>query len=286
MSREKNGSSLGVMIIIIGIIILLYNLNILKVTMFWGIVRLWPLLFVVIGLNIILKKVRYMSVITWLLFFGVVIGYSYLYIDEMTWFFGDNMPLESYMTDSVDLDDGHMELEMATGKIVVNSHNQNYIAYEIPEMHMEKANFNDATDRLTLRSEMQNFAFQSSAYYVDVPEQSPWFIDIDGGVLTVELDLADASVTGGKIDYGVGDLDIILPELSDGLLTVNLGIGDVTIDIPENLGVKIISQGGLVSFDTKLEEVSEDVYESSNYNSAEHQLEIQIDVGIGSIEIK
>ncbi|MBN2796146.1 MAG: hypothetical protein JXR88_12115 [Clostridia bacterium] len=287
MSKEKNASSIGVLIILIGIVILLYNLDILKVTMFWGIVRLWPLLFIVIGLNIIFKKIRYMNVITWLAFFGIVIGYSYLNMDDMTWYFGDDIPVVTFEEAATEIEDGSITFDMSAGSISLESHNQTNVIYEIPESHMEKHSYDDATETLTLRSNHDNFGFfQSSRYNVYLPEHSTWYIDVDGGVLSVDLKLEDLIVTGGKIDYGVGDLSLSLPESTDGLITIDVGIGDVLIDVPDDLGVKIISKGGLVSFESDFKEVSDKVYESLNYKDAKHQVEIQMDVGIGSIEIK
>ena len=76
MDREK-GIGFGVFLLSIGVIILLFNLGVISWSIFSAMFYLWPLILVVIGVNIIFRRNWYVKLVTWVLFLAVVIGFSY-----------------------------------------------------------------------------------------------------------------------------------------------------------------------------------------------------------------
>lgn len=291
MSKEKSSSSLGVLIILAGVAILLFNLNILKLSMFWGVVKLWPLLLVIAGLGILFKNVRYFSVVLWLGFIGVVIGYSYLNMDDKTWFFGDKVDLITYEEPAENIDFASMDFDVNIGSIKIKSHDLAQVVYSVPETDMQDASFNSGEDSELKIADMDsdvNFGiFQSREYKVTIPEEGSWAIEIDGGIIGVDMDLEAVPLNNVDIDFGIGDIELHVNEASEGLFKLNLGIGDVKLYIPKSIGVKVFSDSGLTSVDVpNYFSKSDDVYTSDNYETADHQIDIKLDIGIGSFEIK
>jgi hypothetical protein len=285
MSKEKNPSNFGVMIILIGIAIMLYNLNVLRFSMFWGIVKLWPLLLVVAGLSIIFKRVRYINIILWLLFIGTVIAYSYLYKDEQTWFFGDAVPMVEY-SEIMKTDQGELIIDGTVGEVSFRAQDGDGLRYSIAEHETEQTMLTqDALTILKLEDQHKNMGFfQSKNFDISVPSETKWYLDIDGGVMSINLTLEEVMTTGAHIDFGVGDVKMTLGDAT-GIYDINMGIGDIEIDIPEHIGVKVTHDGGLVSFNTPgYDKINGDYY-SSNYDTAEMVVEIRLDLGIGNIDI-
>jgi hypothetical protein len=78
---KSRGIGLGLFVLTIGIIWLLFNFNILDWRLLESLWVLWPLVFVVIGINIMFRHNPNVRIGVWLVFLAVVIGYS-LYIDK------------------------------------------------------------------------------------------------------------------------------------------------------------------------------------------------------------
>ncbi|MGI6778951.1 MAG: LiaI-LiaF-like domain-containing protein [Acetivibrionales bacterium] len=77
---KNRNIGLGIFFIAAGAIWLLINTGYLEVSMIFDSLRvLWPLLLVVIGLNIIFGENAVANTLIWLLFIAAVIGYSVYY---------------------------------------------------------------------------------------------------------------------------------------------------------------------------------------------------------------
>lgn len=291
MNKEKKGSSFGVLIILIGIGILLYNLDILRFSMFWGIVKLWPLLLILAGLSIIFKRVRYMNIVLWLIFTGIVIGYSYLNQDEMSWSLGDTEPtiIQEVAADGVIR--GELTYDLNTGSLTIDSHDKDTLIYEVPESGIIEAAFDLNTltaSHLKIQSDSNKFQemFRSKKYSTTLPTSGIWTFDVNAGVMDITMNLEEVALENGRIDLGVGDIEIQFGEVVSGELYIDIGVGDVTLDIPESVGVKIISNGGLTTIDAPGLSESNDVYLSDNFESAGQQLTVYLDLGIGSFDLE
>ena len=90
MVKIKNKKiNLGIILIIIGILWILSNLNLININfydiinhMIRGIFDLWPLILIVIGIDIIFKKDA-LNTVLWILFFTIVIVYSFFIKDNI-----------------------------------------------------------------------------------------------------------------------------------------------------------------------------------------------------------
>ena len=130
------------------------------------------------------------------------------------------------------------------------------------------------------------------------------------GAGETELDLRGLTLTRVDIDAGVGKHDIILTDTSLPELTVDAGVGEVTIDlsgtwknslraeidggigelnlkVPADVGVQLDVSGGLGSVDVPPGYTKNgNTYTNAVYENAEHRLDVDIDAGMGSIEVE
>ncbi len=95
-----------------------------------------------------------------------------------------------------------------------------------------------------------------------------------------------------KLDFdgGVGDFTLDFSGDFDGdrYADISIGLGSVEIRFPPELGMRVYKDGALssVDFDPDLEEVSDGIWESSNYARAKSRLTIDLSIGMGSAELK
>lgn len=135
-------------------------------------------------------------------------------------------------------------------------------------------------------------------------------LECNMGAGETELDLRDMSLSRVDIDAGVGEHEIILTNTSLPELTVDAGVGEVTIDltgewtnnlraeidggigelnltVPANVGVQLDVSGGLGSVDVPAGYRQDGkTYTNAAYDDAEYRLDIDVDAGMGSVEVE
>lgn len=125
----------------------------------------------------------------------------------------------------------------------------------------------------------------------------PLAIDYDGGVGSTSLDLSKFYLTDVKLNLGIGEMDIILPEPQESYaLDIQGGIGAVNLDVPDDAAIRIIANTGVGGVDMPafLSEVnSEDhvvgengTWETPGFDLAEKTITINFDGGVGGMEVK
>lgn len=291
MSNKKSGSGLGIIVILIGITALLMNFNILSFDMFWGISQLWPMIFIVIGLSILLKSIRYMGTILWLVFIGIIIAYSFINMDEKSWSVGGDAKLTSFEETVETFETGTLKLNVKTGAVNINSGEASKLLYTVPAEYMNPVEFDNSSNKLNLVFEENTkdkvSISKNKSYDITLPEEGTWKLDLDTGVGETTLNLEGLKIYGMKLDTGVGECNIFFGEITQGDIDIDMGIGEVVINIPDNIGVKLYVDSGIGSIDVpKNYKKSGGYYKSENYDKAEYFITIKVDVGVGSFKIK
>lgn len=71
-------------------------------------------------------------------------------------------------------------------------------------------------------------------------------LDINGGVGPTRLDLANLRVRNAKLDAGVGEFTIILPQQQEEIaLDINTGVGETNIYIPDDCNANLDIEAGV-----------------------------------------
>jgi hypothetical protein len=118
-------------------------------------------------------------------------------------------------------------------------------------------------------------------------------IRIDAGACKLEIEgLGNANFKRMDFDGGVGDftLDFSGDLRHSADVDIEMGLGHLTILVPEDIGVKIQSNGSIlssISFDKGVfEEVEDDVWTNDKYGETEAELDLKIEVGLGAVDIE
>ena len=118
-------------------------------------------------------------------------------------------------------------------------------------------------------------------------------IDIEAGAVSLDMtDIGNANFDLFSFEGGAGSFDLDFRGEYHGVSTIEIevGMGSADIILPEGVACRVETDGeGLLSsmdfHGGSLVEVSDDVYETENYDDAETRILLQIDVGLGAIDV-
>ncbi|WP_130805896.1 LiaF transmembrane domain-containing protein [Senegalia massiliensis] len=282
--------SLGLIFIALGTLWILGNMEIINFSIF-DIMRsffnLWPLILVIIGINIITKN-NTLKTILWILFIVIVIGYSF-YIND------SNYEEHIYTEEAVELNEdtikGELNLDLGATKYdVVSKDNESNLAYiKSNKNYQTKERVSNSSQILTISNDLSHSFSDDNKLNVNINNNIVWSIDIDTGASNGELNLENVKVQNLELDMGAGKIDAKLGSLNNTTyINIESGASKIVLNIPEDAGLKIEMDGALNSTnidDLNLVESQDDMLVSQDYAKRETKFDIKVDMGVGSFKI-
>ena len=267
-----------ILLIGVGVIWLLHNLNLIPVENLWIVLRLWPVLFIVAGLDVLFaRRFAPLGALLGLLVIGGVI-YILLQGESLGIDTGPVVKTETFAVELGDTTFADVDIDLSVEEAALHVLEDSDQLLEARIGHVGNIDFNVNGDQ------EKDIALSQSgweAYYdVFLPESSqgerlwdiglapevPFILTVAGGTGSAELDLAGIELENFRFDGGTGASTIILPaaaaeyeaQLETGTgkvhlvfpeettLTVHLnsGTGQVILDFPEGSAVQILVQSG------------------------------------------
>ena len=121
----------------------------------------------------------------------------------------------------------------------------------------------------------------------------PLDLTLDAGSGPGDFDLAGLQVSRLVLDAGSGPVDLVLPSGSTFEAKIDGGSGPLTIVLPESVSARVVldSGSGLFRPDARFQLVKgkrsgDSTWETDNYRTAEHTILFEIDQGSGPISIR
>jgi hypothetical protein len=124
-----------------------------------------------------------------------------------------------------------------------------------------------------------DFAFSS---------EIPLDLSVESGAGETRLDLSELRVTYLNLQTGMGATKVTLPaKAGQTRAKVRSGMGEVKIYVPEGVAARIRATGGLaeVSVNDGRFPRSGNVYQSPDYDTSEHKVDIDAEAGMGALKI-
>ncbi len=132
--------------------------------------------------------------------------------------------------------------------------------------------------------------FGSSKNHWDIRLNSgiPADVKIDLGAGESTLNLAQVDLRSLTVDMGVGELKLDLRGKHERDLEVSIdgGIGSGTIYLPREVGARVRVDGGIGSVEAHEFSKNGHVYTNEAYGKSSVTIDISIDAGIGSIDLR
>jgi hypothetical protein len=297
----RRGGLVGPLILIgLGVLFLLANLGLLAWS-FWEIIfRLWPLLLIAFGLDILFGRRSPWVSVAIVLVVVAVAGAS-------LWFFAPagpagralttqqiSQPLEGASRANVHISSGVGTLRIA-GISEPGADTLVEGTVVAPEQVRLETDFNvsggTASYRLRVR-EATGSPFPTTwgddrGWDLRLSRNIPIDLRVDTGVGRATLDLADLNLTNLMMNTGVGQTTVSVPASGRVQAQVSGGVGETIIEIPSRMSARIRVNGGLgdVSVDGAYRQ-EDRVYTSTNYATAQDRIDIQVNGGVGRIVVR
>lgn len=296
--RGLRGLTPAILLIGAGVVLLLSNLGMLPPIDWFSLLNYWPILLILIGLEIMLGNRSILGSIAVALLGLVVLGGVIFFVgiqqagvaggSSVTYTIAED--LGSAKTLDVTLNLGITDTQISgasdnslavQGQYTTNKEFQVQTIYDV----------RGDTGYLTISHDSSS-RFPSIALMGDLSlgltNAVPMSLHINGGVGNAVLDLTGIQLSSLDINTGVGNLEVILPAEGRYEVTVNGGVGNIEITVPAGLSVLLSVDEGIADVDVSLDnvsEVSESRWESEDYSSAQNRVEMSISSGIGDITI-
>lgn len=304
MVKIKNKKiNLGIILIVVGIIWILSNLNLININLYnminqiiRGIFDLWPLILIVIGINVIFKK-ELLNSILWLVFLIVLLVYSFFTKDDIfkTPYNGNSE--EIYTPEMLEEIEMRNDIERAKLYLDVGATNFNIVSVEDELLSLDhdgdfKYSFDSrgSTESIYISNKSNIFKNADKRNFeLGLNKNIPWNLDIDIGAVAGKINLEDIDIGKIDLDIGAGSVELTLGDKAKlTSIDIDAGASQIVVNVPKNSGVRISIDGALKS--TNLDEVGliktdKNNYVSGNFNSVSSKYEIEVDIGVGEFTL-
>lgn len=291
-NRHKHTDLVGPILLIgLGLIILLNNLDIINWGL-WDVLRLWPVLLIAAGLEILIGRRSTMgSAIAALIVLVVIIGGIWLVsagpsADTLTTIEYPRTGAESAFVKLAPAV-AHVRVrgaadtdQLIEGTLEIKRNEQ------LEERFVEGENAQVILET-TGRNPVGYVGLQGTHLWdLAIHDDVALDLETDIAIGEVELNLADTMLEDLEVDFGIAQVDATLPIGSvEGF--VDGGIGTIRIEVPEDVGLQLIADVGLVGRTIPGTYArNNNVYTSPNFDQAEHQIELTVSLGIGTLTVR
>jgi hypothetical protein len=285
-----------VILILAGVILLLNVLGTLEWSIWWSILRLWPVLLIAAGLELLLGRWWWGGLVSTILVVAVVVIALWLTTTGMAT--GDmetaviRQPLGDATRAEVSINPGVGALHLGAASEPA-SLIEGTIEKTANESIQEDFSQQSGTAFYSLGTKVTSWtAFpggfdQSRLWDLDLTPGASLALDADMGVGDTELDLSGLDLEALSADMGMGRIKIILPATGQFEAKLSGGIGLVEIVIPRGMAVRIEADTALAAQEMPDDLVKdEDYYTSPGFFSAANRVEIDAGIAIGLLNVR
>jgi hypothetical protein len=297
-SHYRGLSIVGPFILIgIGIVLLLQQLNMIQWG-FWEVAfRLWPLIIIAVGADILIARRSYIGAVASLLVvLALFVGGIYL-MGAGPARTGDRLTSEEVAYDLGDAASGEINLTLDAGQMTIgalSADSKNAIAGTIRQAPNESVtsshNFSGSKVHVDIESRWpQTYFFTTEidhTWDLALTGRVPLDLNLTLGAGEIVADLTGLKLNSVNVKIGAGHLVLILPEGSTIRVDVSIGAGSAEIRLPGKAPVKVDCTTGVGN--CALPNGSGfwgQEYTSPDYSSADAKITIEMSLGVGEGEV-
>ena len=299
---RNRGLLFPLVLIAIGIIVLLANTGVLSPQALERLGDLWPLLLVILGLQLILNHTlpRQQATLTGLGATAIIVvaAVAYAALAPATPFgiqrFDSSEQLGGLSEATLDINYGTASIDIEAGSLD-NSLYQAHVDYPGGE-NPPTISLDRETGTLQIResssfSPFHLFGGQRRHVQLTLTDQVPWSIQIGGGAANLHLNLRHAQLSKLEISGGANQLDAQLPTPKGTLLiSVSGGANNVTMVAPAHSQWRVAVSGGVsavtINGSSSGNLGGDFQQQSQGYGSATDRFDIEISGGASHIDFR
>lgn len=290
----------GFAFILFGVLLLLDNLNVIEVnyTNLW---QLWPV--AVIGTGVSMLSLRgWLAGLVGLCMVAVLGALVYLVAVENPYYSvsGSNNEYSEQVTvheAKLDSKAKELDVQLKTGAISLtlasNDVRTGFLA-ELESNHLtlseDSSEVRDGVQYVGLVTGSDRgwwFTPINNRLRLELSERTPLALQIDTGASSLSGDLSRVPLKTLTIKAGASSIDLKLgAQLTKQEVIVDAGASRLELDVPRGAGVRIETDSGFSGTDFEaVEKISDGIYESTGFSSAEKQIAIRVKLGVSSFRL-
>ena len=255
--RRARGLVGPLMLILVGVVLLLKQLDIWDLD--WSYVwRLWPLGLILVGLDMILGRLRLGGFLFPLVATAVIV----LAVLLVPWAAPTrrNYERETFSYPAKGLETATIRLEPGVARLEILAARDSTDLIELEASYDKRQrrlvqNVDIARDVATIHIESKEMAVHwtpfgsryAEEWRVWLDPEIPLQLEVDIGVGRADLDLADLTLTRLDLNAGVGEVAVVLSGKGDYDAFINGGVGSLTVEIPKTIEASIRLDEGIGS---------------------------------------
>lgn len=289
----------GLVLILLGITFLLINLGYLGWNVFFRLFSLWPLILVVIGIELvsISKRFFFLKFLSPLLLIG---GFLWAILGATR---KKDIKTEiSYFSQLIEknVSKGRIDIDYGAGKLSLIGGTTYFWEGEFEKKPVIKTEIDSFLQKVKIKTREKSFSWsccsfcfnkrESNNWDIRLTEEIPLEIYIDAGACELDLDMSTLKVKVLDLDIGATEVDMKFSELiPEVTVNIDAGVSSLKINIPEEFGVKVNLDSGLSLHNLKklgFKEKRESIYYSPNYSNTEKRIELNMSLGVSIFKLK
>ncbi len=311
-ASSNRGAAIAVILISLGILFLLHNLNIVPWNIWTTLWKFWPLVLVLIGIESLAGGGRAANIFVAIIAaFTIFIAVS-LSIGGQGWLpdsFVDLVTKQAERittsetinkTDFPQAESINSEIEIGAGNLTLTDSAKENAVYRYSAVHHQgwenpklSTRMEGSKLNIKLKTEFTRPVFfsapgQAVQYKVDLADTLPTDIKIQVGAGKADIDLTQINLNQFRMEVGAGSADIRFQAggIPKNKMVIGVGAGDIDIYLPEEVGIKAEHSVGVGNLKINNSTVQGGgTFTSSSYAEAEQKLDIKIDIGVGNVDI-
>jgi hypothetical protein len=264
---RRSGLFWGVILLLIGLLLLLSNLGIIAVNV-WGAV--WAVVLIALGVGIL---------------WGIVVGSSAAVEKETA------IPLEGAGSARVRVKHGAGRLRVSGGAApdaLLEGTFTGGLDYRARRSG-EALDVKMSPRGLPFSMGPWNWGRQGLGWTFSLNDAIPLDLAFETGAGEARLDLSELHVSHLRLQTGASSVQVMLPaKAGHTRARIEAGAASVSIRVPANVAAQVRFEGALASVDVDQNRFprSGAVYRSPDYDTAQNKVDIDVEAGVGSFDVR
>lgn len=297
-SHPRRGLVGPALLIGLGILFLLENLDILAWNVWEAVLRLWPLLLIAWGLELLLgRRSAWGAAFALILTLALLVGGAFILGDSQlqteTTRIDFNIPLAATQHARIRFDPALAYLRVRNTEDDSESLLEGY-AHPLPGEEIDQE-ITQAGRRLeaTIRTStgivmpFLHVSTDRNSWDFRLHPEVAYDLSLKVGAGKTDLFLEPMVMERIDVDTGIGQTIIRLPATGNYEALIKGGLGQVIVILPDDVGIKLLANVGIGAVDVPKDYRREgDAFVSPTYHQAEDTVELTVNMGIGSIDIR
>ena len=296
--KERYAPVWGILLLFLGIIFLLQNLNVLPWGLWGTLWHFWPVLIIIIGASILL---RYHNV--WLVS-ALILAMLFACLGITVWQYGASPPTEkittAYSEPLGSLEQAQIEIDFSGGSLTIDSlppGSLNFVEAGSGMRNGDKgmkaeSRRHGSEGELHLSLERGSWEFWSkgkNSWQVRFNRNIPLTLDVKSAASSVNLDLSQLQITELNMDVDLSNYTVNMPFTAGSVhVYINADLSNLEITIPDGVAVKLMADADLsvLKVDENRFPRKGDYYVSQDFASGKNRIEIELDCDLSRVQVK